>query len=103
MRMNKQQRQEAKDEIYEILSHRAMRSRDLSGTPKFHGWRTLSYRQVYSILRQLRDKGKVEMSVGPAGELPPPLAYVYWEAKRPEGQESSARSELAAQMNSELI
>ena len=27
MRMTKQQRQEAKDEIYEILSHRAMRSR----------------------------------------------------------------------------
>jgi hypothetical protein len=62
MRLTKRQAEIATQELLEILRHnpQGKSTSDLSGTPKFHGGRTLSNRQ---IIRLLRKTGQVSESV----------------------------------------
>ena len=67
MRIYKQHtRQAATDELLEILAKHpeGLRTSELSGTPKFHGGRTLSNRQ---IIRLLRDSARAKETVGGSG------------------------------------
>jgi hypothetical protein len=63
MRLTKEMAQQAKNELLEILAqHPGQTTSELSGTPQFHGARTLTNRQ---IIRLLRSTGKVvEFVVG---------------------------------------
>ena len=59
---NKSIRERATRELLDILRRRGpQRTSQLSGTPKFHGSRTLSNRQ---IIRLLRESGEAKMEYG---------------------------------------
>lgn len=59
-------RKEATEELLAILAQHpeGLSTSQLSGTPKFHGGRTLSNRQ---IIRLLRESGRVRESIGGQG------------------------------------
>jgi hypothetical protein len=68
-------RRKATEELLHILADNGpCRTRDLSGTPVFHGHRTLSSRQ---ICRLLRESGKAEMEYGGQGKF----TYGIWRLK----------------------
>jgi len=65
----------ATEELLHILAvNGPTATRDLSGTPMFHGSRTLSNRQ---ICRLLRESGKVQMEYGGQGKF----TYCIWRLK----------------------
>jgi hypothetical protein len=53
MRLNKSQAEYAARELIEILKNfpNGLPSKDLIGTPRFHGYRTLTSRQIHRVLR----------------------------------------------------
>lgn len=62
MRLTKEQRESAKEELLSILLYKPKTTGELAGTPKFHGERTLSLWQIKTLLRET---GKVtEKSCG---------------------------------------
>ena len=67
MRLTTQQCNEAKAELLSLLQSGPYRTSQLSGTPKFHGHRTLSLAQVRRLLHELREAGKVQFRVAGAG------------------------------------
>ena len=71
MRLTRSQREQAKEELLEILSHGACRTSDLRGTQKFHGSRTLSSYQIRALLRET---GKVREGFGGQGMR----TFSYW-------------------------
>lgn len=66
MRLNQQQRQQAAEELLQMLARypQGLSTREMVGTPQFHGETTLSHRQ---IARVLRETGKVGERVGGYG------------------------------------
>jgi len=53
MRLNKNQAEYAARELIEILKifPNGLPTKDLIGTPRFHGYRTLTSRQIHRVLR----------------------------------------------------
>jgi hypothetical protein len=69
MRLTQTQREIAKQELLELLSDRDFRTSELSGTPKFHGQRTLRVAAVRALLHELRKEGKVQYRQGGQGKF----------------------------------
>jgi hypothetical protein len=67
MKLSTSQREQAKEELLNILSHGEFRTSELSGTPKFHGERTLRPAHVLTLLHELRKAGKVWLRQGGQG------------------------------------
>ena len=60
MRLTAKLREQAKDELLGILKKGGSRTiAELQGTPLFHGERTLSYRQIGNLVRELCEMGKI--------------------------------------------
>ena len=78
MRLNKTNQAKATDELLSILAQHpeGITTKELIGTPKFHGEKTLRSRQIIRLLRQ---SGKVAESYpGDCGYMPP----IIWRLKK---------------------
>ena len=80
MRLTEAQRLEAKVELLWILKRKGeLRAKQLIGTPKFHGERTLSLSQVLYLLRDLAHLGLVAYRPGGSSKR----TYYLWRNTEP--------------------